>query len=278
MLHRKLSPSSTSTSRRVNRRLKLSINSFGWLLKIAAIFMGVLVIIFLLSKAFTVRKVSCRLNEKLCPIQVNDALDHFVGKNFFSVKKSELKWSIDQTYPANKFDFRFSYPNTLAITISVTETSYPISSFQVQSLPSLTLDLYGNSTASASWHRPVPEIKRFLTDYTGMSQKLWQDGQLTSQASGSASIDLIYTHLPSASELSRIFKFVSLAEKYLNAPQIYILQDRIFLSASDIPDIIIYTDADIKNVEISLQSLDYLATIKKDARVINLSFDHPIIK
>ena len=61
-------------------------------------------------------------------------------------------------------------------------------------------------------------------------------------------------------------------------PKYILLTNRGFLSRPKEPDIIIGVPFDEGSLASALQSISYLATIKKDAKVIDLSFKNPIIR
>jgi len=234
------------------------------------------------KRAFVVKQIKCRINNGVCSREIEGILWHLSDSNYFSIDRKELHWAISQMFPVEKLAYNFSYPNTLEVNIDGAQDAYSIQSFQTVLLPPLSLDLFGASTESAQWRRPIPEIENFVDELEGgTSQKMWENGILTSDTSTatvSGQITHIFTSIPSSDQVRNMYKIISLSNRYLDKPKIYIMDDRIFLSAGDLPDIMINVDSPLENVEMSLQSMNFLVTIKKDARVFNLSFKHPIIK
>ena len=278
MLQRKSSRSYTSTSKRSQRRLKLSIQFFRKYIRVIPFAIFLVFILYFLSRAFIVRQIKCQTNSRTCSREVEGILYHLEDKNFFTINKKELEWAIKQIFPIDSIGYNFTYPNTLTVSLSGIQEAFSLLTYQSATLPTLSLDAFESSTDSGQWARPVPEIESFIAKLDGKPQKLWERGQFTPDTESSDKISFIYSSLPKETQITAIFKIIALVNKYLDSPRIVIFGDRIFLSSPNLPDIIIYIDSDIKNVETSLQSLDYLVTIKQDAKVLNLSFKHPIIK
>jgi hypothetical protein len=246
--------------------------------KILPLIIGLGLFLLLLSKVFVIKTINCTANGASCSAEIRNLLENHLNQSYFSLNRKNLDWSIGQIFPHDRLTYNFSYPNRLMVELQGVKMALGITVVQVPSLPNLSLDLFASSTESAQWSRPIPEIETFLKDYEGEPKKLWEDGHLTSDSSPSGTVKYIYSKLPSPEQSGSVYKMITKTLRYLENPQIYVLGDRIFLSCAGLPDIIIYADASLDDVESSLQSLDYLSTIKKDARVINLSFKHPIIK
>lgn len=279
MLLKKSSRSSTNTSRSSHRRLLAGIGSVRKYVKVVPLILVLVLVVFAVHSATMINKVSCQVNGRVCPKEIEGVLWHMAGKNYFTINQKELQWGIKQIFPLDSLKLNFSYPNTLHAQITGVQEAYSVEVYQVPTLPVLSLDLYGSSSESAQWSRPVPEIERYISPLEGTSQRIWENGNLTADTSSvSGEIKFAYSSIPSQDQISNIYKIIVLAKRYLEDPKIYILSDRVFLSSPNLPDIIIYVDAPLNNIESSLQSLDFLVTIKKDARVFNLSFKHPIIK
>ena len=279
MLLKRSSRSSINTSRLKARKFKTTFQSLGPFLKIIPAILVLLLVIVVGKQALTIHKIKCTVNDRVCPREIEGVLYHLADTNYFIVNKKELTWAIEQLFPVDSLELNFSYPNTLVVRLSGVQEAYPLQVYQVQELPNLSLDIFATSTESAEWRRPVSEIRQFGESLEGSPQKIWENGTLTPDIStGSGQVKLFYTKIPSEDHLTKMYRIITLALRYLENPQIYILNDRLFLSQENLPDIIVYADSTLSNVEMSLQSLDYLVTIKKDARVLNLSFKHPIIK
>jgi len=235
------------------------------------------VIIYFLSRSLIIKTLVCRVNGEICSQEILDIFRPLIGGNISSVRKNNLEWSLKQIFPLENLKYNFSYPNTLEITMTGNDDGYEVTGYQVSALPNLTFDSL--STESGSITSPSREIKSFINGLVGNPGKIWMSGDITPDSSSpSANIHHVYTHLPSSGTVSAIFKIITLVSRYIENSVIYIWEDRVFLSHDYLPDIIIYVDADLADVESSLQSLDFLVTIKKDAKVLNLSFKHPIIK
>lgn len=110
------------------------------------------------------------------------------------------------------------------------------------------------------------------------SASLGMIGRLTPEEVQESEIKHLFQENPTDEMLVEFYKIITLGKKYLESPKIIIMGSRILLSQESQADIIINVPADFGQVESALQSIDYLYTIKGDAKVIDLSFKYPIIK
>ena len=97
-------------------------------------------------------------------------------------------------------------------------------------------------------------------------------------ASAESKIKYLFTEKPTIQTVKSIYALVKLVEKYLNVDQIMILNQKIFLRQANQPDIIVNIPFDEDNLVQALQSYEYLTTIKKDTKVIDLRFKNPILR
>jgi len=231
----------------------------------------------ILGRVLTIEKVDCSFNDHHCPQEISDIFARAQNKNFLTLNRKELTWAVEQLLPFESIKINFSFPNILIVGLKGTKDPLSLDIFQVSELPRLSMDTFSASTESGQWRRPVVEITDFLNGQTGTTQKIWENGSLTA-ASSSSSIFFLYSALPDKDQLTALYHLLVLVNRYLENPGIYIVGDRLFLSVAGLPDIIINTHTPLDHVAASLQSIDYLATIKKDARVINLSFKNPVVK
>lgn len=278
MLRRRSSISSTNTSKIRERRFKIVFTGAGtWLKRI-----GILLIIFLLTyfvfRLLIINNVVCYTNKQPCSQDLENLLVNLKGKNVLFINRNALKDSIKNIFPVDDVKYSFKLPNKLEVNVIGWQEAIPIDTYQVINYPMLSMDVYGGATDSGTWNRPVTEIQNFLNDQEPKSQRLWGKGRLTLDSTVSGTIKDIFVSNQDEDTLSNIYQLTLLSEKYLSNPKIYVLGSRFFLSQDGLPDIIIYIPADLGRVESALQSINYLVTIKKDAKVIDLSFKHPIIK
>jgi len=201
---------------------------------------------------------------------------HIKGKSFYLIDKKLVKETVGNVFPIEDIKYTFQFPNKLSLQIIGWQASVPIQTYQVSALPFLSIDI--SSSDSAIWTKPSIEVNNFLVDKESKGQKLWSVGRMTPEKVDESNIKQVFVENPTEDLLADFFSVIKLANKYLANPKIIMIGPRILLSQDVQPDIIINIPADMGDVESALQSIDYLYTIKKDAKVIDLSFKHPIIK
>lgn len=278
MLRRRSSTSSINTPKLKDRQLKAFLQLIKQRGKFLLVVLATLIFFVFINKFFIIKELSCHSNNLPCNDGVTNLLQYTIGKNALTLNEKKITDIVKGVYPVDKLSSSFVFPNKLNVEIEGWKSSVVLATFQVPILPTLSLDEASKSTESAFWRKPSIELNNYVLDKDAKFNKLWENGWLTPDATNSAEIKMIYVETPSEESLSSFYKIILLAQKYLEKPKIIITGSRILLSQESQPDIIIYVPTEVENVELSLQSIDYLYTIKKDARVIDLSFKHPIIK
>lgn len=278
MLHPKSSRSSISSSKLLIRKIKVRLQSLTFSWKKAALTSVVAIIVFITPKFFTVKFISCSFNGKSCPQEIMFYLEKAKGRQLLFLNHREIEDSVRQLYPVEDVNITFTYPNKLSLSARGEDQGIGVKIFKPDAFPRLSIDNDTGSTESSQFNKPSLEIENFLADKPSTESGLLSSGKLTRNILSGNSISLVTTNNLSTKTLQSVFSLCTLVNKYLSDTTIYLLGDRLFLRRPSLPDIIIYVSADITQVENSLQSIDYLDTIKTDAKVIDLSFKHPIIK
>jgi len=270
---------STITSKRFERRAKITkIQLLSYLKKIAPVAL-IVVIVMGLNSLLVVKKINCSLNDQVCPVEIITIMNRSLGKNSLFINQKGLINQVKNAYPIDKVSIGFTLPNTLLVKLQGTRPFIQANIYLVQELPKLSMDEAPSTTDSASWWtRPSVELQKYLDSKEGLGFNLWDNGTMTPVASVGANISYIFTQKPDSEEIASIFDLIKLASKYLNLSQVYIINNRCFLSPVDQPDIIVTVPFDEGSVTTALQSLNYLVTIKKDTKVIDLSFKNPILR
>lgn len=151
--------------------------------------------------------------------------------------------------------------------------------YLVSKLPILSMDQAPSSTDSAGWWTiPSLELEQYLSSQKALSYDLGENGSMVPNATSEADIKFVFTEKPTSEIISSVYKMIKITQKYLDISKIYIINKRAFLSRSGKPDIIISVPFNEGSLVPALQSIGYLSTIKKDAKVIDLSFKNPIIR
>lgn len=238
----------------------------------------VIVLLIALGSIFQIKSISCSTETAPCPDEITYLFTPLNGQFYFGLNTKQLTDSVKDKFPIDEVIFSYQFPQKLNLKVKGWQNYLSVSSYQITPLPALSLDLAYQSSESASWRKPSLEISTFTTEMSPQSVKLWKNGLQNPDSSSSSSIIEIYSETPTQEALSHLYQIVDLANKYLSSPQITLFGSRIFLSQTDLPDIIIFVPTDLIRVESALQSIGKLYTIKQDAKVIDLSFKHPILK
>lgn len=266
---------------RLKRSLRLSPNSLSLpklSLKPILFLLVALSIIYIAYQAFLIRTITCQTESLPCPEEILNIFQPLKGHSFLTLQTAPLTESLKDKFPIDDISYSLKLPQTLAITIKGWQEAHSVSLYQLTPLPTLSMDAAYQSSASASWQKPSLEIANAIKEMTPQFAKLWRSGQQNPDSTSEGQIAEVYTDSPSQEALIQLYSLFDLANKYLENPRITLFGSRVFLSQENQPDIIIYIPTDLVRVESALQSIGKLYTIKQDAKVIDLSFKHPILK
>ncbi len=262
----------------LRRSLKSSVNPFKFLQqKVLPLLVGLILVVFIYN-LFVIRQIRCTYNDGDCPENISEKLKTRLGSNAIFINQKSLSSSIESLYPIKEVHLSFHLFNSLRVTLTGSGLPYNTKVYLVQNLPLLAMDAASGSTLSADWPRPTTEIERSLLGQEGINFDLWDNGTLTPSATGEAKIIYLFKEKPDQDTLTNLFKLIKIVSHYLDFTQIYVLDHRVFLMQTNQPDIIIYVPFDEGSLVEALQSFAYLATIKKDAKVVDLRFKNPIIR
>lgn len=240
--------------------------------------LAIFLLLFAIYNLFTVKKIDCLLNSNVCTPEINERLNRHLGSNMLFINQKEIRSSVATLFPVEKLDIGFKVFNTLTIRIAGQVTPLSAQVSLIQSLPVLSLDSAAVSSESAVFTKPSDEIYIYNQTVDFSSFKLWDNGLMAPDASGESKIKYLFTEKPDEVNIKYLYSLVKLVERYLEIDQILVLNERVFLRQLDEPDIIVNIPFDEDNLVQALQSYEYLTTIKKDAKVIDLRFKNPILR
>lgn len=279
MLQIKLPRSSTIFSKRINRQTKFTSDKLVKITKRILPLVLVFFVVFFANSLFIIKRNECYLNSQPCPSEVLTVIDRNIGSNSLFINQKELIMNIKKAYPVDKITVGFKAFNTFEVKLQGIRPFVTADVYLVKDLPVLSMDQAPSTTDSASWWiRPTTELDNYVKVREASGFNLWDNGTMTSEATIGAKLKYIFSEKPEPQTISSIFKLIQLTTKYVDASNIYIVNNRCFLSRSGEPDIIVLVPFDEAKLTSALQSLSYLATIKKDTKVIDLSFKNPILK
>lgn len=279
MLQKRLHRSSTNSSKRLNRRVRITFDFTKGTVKRFLPIAIIIVAVILVGKLFTINQVNCSFNGGECPQEIQVVFNKIIGSNSLFVNQKELLTFVKAVYPVDKMSVSYRSINTLSVDLQGTSPNIFINAYLVSTLPVLSMDQAPSSTDSAGWWvKPTGELETFVVSQKPLGFNIWENGTMTSAATAEANINYIFSSKPSPETISSIFKAIKLILKYIDVSKIYVVNNRCFLSRPNEPDIIIGVPFDEGSLSQALQSITYLATIKKDAKVIDLSFKNPILR
>ena len=279
MLQKRSFKSSVNTSKRLNRRVRINLETLKIRLKRFLPILILIPVILFLNSLFIIKKINCSFNNEVCPQEIQIVQNNLIGSNSLLINQKDLLTFFKAAYPIDKMSIGYQAFNTLNINLKGNDPYLQVDVYLVSSLPKLSMDQAPSTTDSAGWWvKPSGELESFVLTQKALGFNLWENGSMSQIATTGANISFIFIEKPAPEILSSVYKMVRLVLKYLDVSDIYTLGRRSFLSRPNEPDIIIGVPFDEGSLVSALQSLSYLATIKKDAKVIDLSFKNPIIR
>ncbi|HSV95010.1 MAG TPA: hypothetical protein VLH94_03505 [Spirochaetia bacterium] len=268
-----------NSSKRFNRRARISLGAIKNGVKKIIPILILAVIVFIFNNIFTIKKVNCIQNGHPCSQETQAVVNKLLGTNSLFVNQKELLGFIKAVYPADKIKIGYQALNTLSVNLEGASPFIQIDVYFVSKLPLLSMDQAPSSTDSAGWWiKPSKELESYISTNEALGFYLWGNGLITPIATTGANVSYIFSEKPTQEIISSVYKMINIVLKYLDVSKIYIINNRCFLSRPEQPDIIIGVPFDEGSLVPALQSISYLATIKKDAKVIDLSFKNPIIR
>lgn len=284
MLLKKSPKSSVGQSKRFKRRLRFVFDGLqlpdpkgGFVAHIFPLFLFIL-FIFLVYNLFSIRTVECTFDSRPCSDDITSFLQKFKGQNILLVNQKALGKSLEGSFPVDKTSIGFKMFNKLTIKLLSGNPPVVVNVYLVQTLPEVSMDNDSGSTISADWPRPSQEIAKFSETASASGFTIWDSGSIYPSSSGSSTIRYIFSEKPTEEVIKSIYSLIKITNKYLNIESIQIVGDRIFLSQTGQPDIIVSVPFDEGEITEAFKTFSYLTTIKKDAKVIDLRFKNPIIR
>lgn len=218
-------------------------------------------------------------NNESCPQEIQNVANNLYDSNSLFINQKELLVILKAIYPIDKMGIGYQAFNTLNISLTGASPYVHSDVFLVSKMPVLSMDTAPSTTDSAGWWvKPTRDLENYILTQNPLGFNLWENGSMTPTATVGANVNYIFSEKPTAETISSVYKMIKLVLKYLDVSKIYISGDRAFLSQPDQPDIIIGIPFNEGSLSSALQSTNYLVTIKKDAKVIDLSFRNPIIR
>lgn len=124
---------------------------------------------------------------------------------------------------------------------------------------------------------PISQLNSYESSLSAQNFNLFPGGDLL-PGKDDSNIKLIFSEKPSQQKLKQIFILITTIHHTLPITQGYLLKDNLYLASKNLPDIIINSNSSAEELSKALQLVPSLAKIKKETKIIDLRFKHPIIK
>ncbi len=234
--------------------------------------------LFLMNTLFSIRTISCTLDKELCSPEILEKFNKYLGSNVLLLNQKQLSSSLTASFPVQKVTVGFKVFNILNVELVGGNPPLNAQVYLVKDLPVLAMDTAPGSTESAAWPKPSGELLKFLEEASPSGFSLWDTGLMTPIINEESKVKYILKEKPDEETIKSLCRLIKLVNKYLDVLSINIVGQRIFLSQSNQPDIIVNVPFDEGQITEAIKSFAYLASIKKDAKVIDLRFKNPIIR
>jgi len=257
---------SKKTARRYQSQIKIG--------RLATIIFLVSTLLFITHRlVFTVNNVSCQTpSGSSCPEDVLDLLEIQKGKSLFSVNKKKIITSLKEISPTSQVELELSLPGKLNLVTTPTEP-LPVTTYLNFLEPNLSLD----SSRSAELKSPITELDNFTSTLSGQTFNLFPNGELV-PGEDESSIRLLFSEKLDQQKLKQIFILISTINRALPITKGYQIQDSLYIESSNLPDIIINSNSSMEELLKALQAIPGLAKIKEGIKIIDLRYNHPVIR
>lgn len=228
---------------------------------------------YLFNSLFRLQTITCSTPQGDCPTPILSILDSYQGQSILSFNRKQLISSISEQHSFDSYDLDLSLPGSLDLKLDI-QVALPIEVYLVTQEPYLSFQ----ATDSAIFSSPLLELDNFLASQSSQAYFLESSGHLYTAEHQDADIKIIFNHKPTPEQLSNFYFLYTQARLDLPLKKSYLFNTNYFLNAGNLPDIIISTSSSLEDALYTLQSIPSLSTIKPGARLIDLRFEHPVIR
>lgn len=242
------------------------------LLKFLPLFL-IPLILYTFSSVFRLKNITCSTFQGECPEPVLSILNDYKNHSILSFNRKQLISSISEKYTLTSYDIDLSLPGSLNLKLDI-QTSLPVEVYLVTQEPFLSF----KATDSASFFSPLLELDNFIASQSSQSYLLESTGHLSSSKNQTSDIKIIFNQKPTSEQLANFYTLYNQMRLNLPLEKNYLFNTSYFLNAEGTPDIIVSISASLEDSLYALQSIPSLSTIKPGARLIDLRFEHPVIR
>lgn len=259
---------------RLSRLLRVIYNVRKKVFATSAIIL-ILLLVFQVSK---IKQVDCTYNTLPCQKEIVEKLNLYLNRSYFQLSSDDIISNLSSIQPVDEIKTHFFFPGKLRVDIVSKENFKEATIHYLVEKPLLSLDKILESSDSAIVAKPTEEIEQFLKDKTGSGVQIWSNGKLVSKEINNPIIKIVVGQNPKADMYAQIYNFLEFVKQFANFKNIYLVDDLIFLSREGLPDIIVIVPFDESRLKLAFSSLDFLNSLKKDAKVIDMRFKNPILR
>lgn len=228
---------------------------------------------YLFNSIFRLQTITCSTSQGDCPAPILSILNDYRGQSILSFNRKQLISSLSEHYSLESYDLDLSLPGSLDLKLDI-QVALPIEIYLVTQEPYLSFQ----ATNSATFSSPLLELDNFLASQSSQAYFLESSGHFYTAEHQNADIKIIFNHKPTSEQLSNFYSLYTQAKLDLPLKKSYLYNTNYFLNAGSLPDIIISISSPLEDTSYALQSIPSLSTIKPGARLIDLRFEHPVIR
>jgi len=233
-------------------------------------------VLFVIHQSFfLIKQVNCTIDQLPCPAYLTSHFDRYRSHSYLLINQKAALDSLKKQASVKSLTFSLSAPRVLSVEVIIDQLPLPISAYLVDSLPLLSFE----STHSA-YTSPVTEISSLLSDKKAQNYQLVTGGQLLpfDQVVPPSSPNLVFTDKPTPDILAKFYNHYQIVSRIITPSHSYLVESDLFLRVEGQPDIIVSMTKTSQEISSALQSLPTLVKIKTDPKIIDLRFNHPIIR
>jgi len=230
-------------------------------------------VLYLFSSLFRIQNITCSTSEGDCPAPILSILDGYKDQSILSFNRKQLISLLSEKYSLESYDINLSLPGSLDLKLDI-QVALPIEVYLVTQEPFLSF----KATDSATFSSPLLELDNFIASQSSQSYLLESSGHIYTSENQTADIKIIFNQKPSPEQLSNFYSIYNQVRLNLPLKKSYLFNTNYFLNAEGTPDIIVSISSSLEDSLYALQSIPSLSTIKPGARLIDLRFEHPVIR
>ena len=230
-------------------------------------------IFILFNSLFRFRNLSCSTPQGECPQKINSLLEQYRHQSLLFFNRQQLIDQISQEYVLEDYSIKLSLPASLNLEIDLAQ-ALAVDVFLVSQDPSFSFQ----ATQSAVFNPPLFDLDRFLASQSSQPYLLEPFGRLHPGQEQDSEVKIIFNRKPSTEQLANFYSLYQQTKQLYPLQKNYLFNTNYFLQVENLPDIIISISSELSDSISALQSLPSLSTIKPGASLIDLRFEHPVIR